>query len=402
MTPLFATSKGVWSTLFRTLGQIGTEFARSKRDRNRSMRWSAKQLLPRGVVSQKIEAPTKVTALTDIREPSPGLRGDEPAAATDQAISDRKELAFIAVERTRMPMVVTDPRRSDNPIILANKAFLDLCGYPADQVLGRNCRFMQGPETDRRTIADMHAALARGEEVNAEVLNYRRDGTAMWLQLMLSPVHDEDGQLIYYFGSQLDVTERRSVEATERRLLKEVDHRARNVLAIVEGIVRLTRSEDTPGYMAAVQSRVRALAAAHSLLSERGWSDIPLDKLIEGQISPFDASRVTLTGHALLLRPSIVQPLALVIHELISNSAAHGCLRHTDGSLEIAWAAEPDRNLLELDWRERGGPAPAHDRRQGFGETIIRNVVERQLRGRLRRSWEPSGFTAHLSVPLGG
>src|ERR1700712_3063744 len=91
---------------------------------------------------------------------SSDLHGDSPAAALPGMMLDRRELALVAVERTRMPMVVTDPRQPDAPIGLANQAFLDLTGYTAEEVIGRNCRFLQGPETSAAAIEEIRVAVA--------------------------------------------------------------------------------------------------------------------------------------------------------------------------------------------------------------------------------------------------
>jgi PAS domain S-box-containing protein len=341
--------------------------------------------------------------LTDLPQPSRRLTGDKPAAASAQGLVDRRELALIAVERTRMPMLVTDARQADNPIILANRAFLDLTGYGADEVIGRNCRILQGEDTCKAAVAEIRAALIDEREVNVELINYRKDGTSFWNQLHLSPIHDDDGQLLYYFGSQLDVTQRHKVEvleAAQRRLLMEVDHRSMNVLAIVEGIVRLTRAENTPMYAAAVQRRVQALARAHTILAERGWTDVPLARVIQGQIEPFGAGRVEFDGPEVLLAGHLVQPLALVFHELGANAAMHGCLKAPTGALRVQWSQDAKRNSVDLDWSELGGPVPKAERSAGFGSTIIKGIVDRQLRGKLHRAWEEDGLKAHLSFSL--
>ena len=137
--------------------------------------------------------------------------GDRPAAASQGVLVDRRELALVAVERTRMPMVITDPRQSDNPIVLANKAFLDLTGYSADEVLGRNCRFLQGEGTSPAVVREIRSAIAEERELEIEILNYRKNGSTFWNQLGLSPVHDGGGRLLYFFSSQIDVTNLRKV-----------------------------------------------------------------------------------------------------------------------------------------------------------------------------------------------
>lgn len=227
------------------------------------------------------------------------LHGDLPSASSKAASADRKELAAIAFERTRMPMVVTDGRKPDLPIVLANKAFLELTGYAAPEVLGRNCRFLQGPATSPIAVAEIRAAIVSEREVSVEILNYKKSGEQFWNRLHLSPVHGDDGRILYFFGSQIDMTEYRRIEAleaSEHRLLMEVDHRSNNVLAIVDSIVRLSNADDPALYAAAIQHRVQALARAHTLLAERRWTSISVEELIRQQVTPFAATRAFLPG----------------------------------------------------------------------------------------------------------
>ncbi len=172
-----------------------------------------------------------------------------------------------------------------------------------------------------------------------------------------------------------------------------------NVLAIVEGIVRLTRAIDTPQYAAAVQRRVQALARAHTILAERGWVDVPLQKVIQVQLEPFGTQRVRLEGPEVLLAGHLVQPLALVFHELMSNAAVHGCLSALAGQLDIQWARQNSEQVA-LEWTERGGPPPAALRPAGFGATIMKGIVDRQLRGTMDHDWDPAGLKAKLSFSL--
>lgn len=324
-----------------------------------------------------------------------------PAAASPQGIVDRQELALIAVERTRMPMVVTDPAQPDNPIILANQAFLDLTGYAADEVIGRNCRFLQGPGTDREQVARMREAIATETETTVELRNYRKDGSPFWNELLISPIHDEDGRLLYYFASQKDITKRRQardLEAEEFRLLREVDHRAKNALALVQGIVRLSRSEDSQAYAAAVQARVEALARAHALLSSARWRSVPVARLIEAEIKPFGSTRVLAEGPDLEIEAEQVQPLALVLHEMFSNAQQHGALSAAGGTVTIRWQVAGDS--LVLTWTETGGPPPAAKRVRSFGSQLIDTTVERQLVGRALFDWKESGLESRLELPL--
>jgi PAS domain S-box-containing protein len=139
--------------------------------------------------------------------PPARLETAELRAAHEVAGSDRVADPFMAAVRaSRMPMVISDPHRPDNPIVYANHAFCTLSGYAPEEVIGRNCRFLQGPGTDPAVLARIRAAVAAGERLEVELRNYRKDGTPFVNRLMMEPVHDESGALAFYFADQVDVT----------------------------------------------------------------------------------------------------------------------------------------------------------------------------------------------------
>ena len=173
-----------------------------------------------------------------------------PAARVETGPADvsdhHSDIFFAAVETTRMPMIVTDPRRSDNPIIFANRAFLAMTGYTPEELVGRNCRLMQGPETDADTIAQIRQAIAERREFSTEVLNYRKNGSTFWNALFVSPVYNAAGELVYFFGSQLDVSRRRDAEealgqAQKMEALGQltggIAHDFNNLLQVIVGYV---------------------------------------------------------------------------------------------------------------------------------------------------------------------
>ncbi|MBK1659494.1 histidine kinase famiy protein [Paracraurococcus ruber] len=154
------------------------------------------------------------------------------------------EVFFAAVETTRMPMIVTDPHQPDNPIIFANPAFLAMTGYGWDEIVGSNCRFLQGPQTDHDAVQAIRDAIRNRTELATEILNYRKDGSSFWNALYISPVHDKQGNLLYFFGSQLDVSRRRDAEDALRQAQKMealgqltggIAHDFNNLLQVVMG-----------------------------------------------------------------------------------------------------------------------------------------------------------------------
>ena len=150
----------------------------------------------------------------------PGLRHWRQSTITDQSLDHRDGIFFATVEMTRMPMVLADPRQDDTPIVFANNAFLDLTGYELDEVVGRNCRFLQGSGTDQETVRVLREALANRTACAIEILNYRRDGSPFWNAVFMGPVLNPEGEVIYYFASQLDVTQRRESEQQFRQAQK--------------------------------------------------------------------------------------------------------------------------------------------------------------------------------------
>ncbi|WP_338664239.1 histidine kinase famiy protein [Pararoseomonas sp. SCSIO 73927] len=161
------------------------------------------------------------------------------------------DIFFAAVEMTRMPMIVTDPNQPDNPIVFANQAFLKMTGYEPKEIVGRNCRFLQGPETDRETVAEVRRAVEARREIATEILNYRKNGSTFWNALFISPVLNPEGELIYFFASQLDVSRRRDAEDALRQAQKMealgqltggIAHDFNNLLQVMRGYMDLLDS----------------------------------------------------------------------------------------------------------------------------------------------------------------
>ncbi|MFY9293095.1 MAG: histidine kinase famiy protein [Methylorubrum rhodinum] len=151
--------------------------------------------------------------MTDIPEkPSHDVHPSVEAGLAGHEFESGSGIFFAAVEMTRMPMTVVDPNLPDQPIVFVNQAFLTMTGYEKSEVVGRNCRFLQGPDTDPAAKARLRAAIDRREDISLELINHRKDGSAFWNALFVSPVYNAAGQLVYFFGSQLDITRRKQAE----------------------------------------------------------------------------------------------------------------------------------------------------------------------------------------------
>ena len=179
---------------------------------------------------------------------NPGMHHWQASFIDGPSLNERGNIFFAAVEMTRMPMLVTDPNQQDNPIVFVNNAFLDLTGYGEQDVIGRNCRMLQGPETDQRTIAEVRQAIREQRAVTVDILNYKADGKPFWNALFIGPIYDQHGKLLYFFASQMDITERRmSQEACMQaqkmeaigQLTAGMAHDFNNLLQIINGNLEL-------------------------------------------------------------------------------------------------------------------------------------------------------------------
>lgn len=212
-------------------------------------------------------------------------------------------------------------------------------------------------------------------------------------------------------GVSYDITERKREQEREMLLAREVDHRARNVLAVVRSIVKLTRADDPRQFAEAVEGRVAALARAHTLLARDRWTGTGLAAIVQEELAAYGAGtvpdapggRVALDGPALRLRPDVVQPLSMVLHELATNAAKYGALSTPQGRLAVSWrieAAQNDPPRLVLAWQERDGPPlsgpPA---RRGFGALVVEATVRSQLGGTVQLDWSGPGLRCTIALP---
>jgi two-component sensor histidine kinase/CheY-like chemotaxis protein len=213
---------------------------------------------------------------------------------------------------------------------------------------------------------------------------------------------NEAGRIVRTSGVTIDVTDLKEAEERRTLLVREVDHRARNALAVVQSIVRLTRAKTLEAYVAAVEGRIRALSTAHVLLSESRWEGADLSGLVEEELAPYrtgDPERIVVAGPAVFLQPSVAQILALVLHELATNAAKYGALSKPSGKVRLSWHVGPEG--LDVRWLEIGGPVVQAPASQGYGTRVIGASVDRQLGGSTRFDWQRDGLHFSMTVPLG-
>lgn len=192
------------------------------------------------------------------------------------------------------------------------------------------------------------------------------------------------------------------VEAAMERLAllaREVDHRAKNALAVIQSIVSLTRAATAEAFSAAILGRIRAMARAHTLLSQSRWSGADLRRLVEEELAPYaEGERVRIEGGNALLPPNVAQTLAIAIHELATNAAKYGALSRPEGRVHVGWRVV--NGQLDLAWSESGLEGVEKPKTSGFGTRVIDASIRSQLGGRLEFNWRANGLICHLVAPL--
>jgi PAS domain S-box-containing protein len=265
-----------------------------------------------------------------------------------------------------------------------------------------NVRALIHPEDWERLRAALANVNEHAQTFQTEFRVHRPNGELRWCIGAAAASIDATHRVVRLGGVTVDITDRKSAEERQTLLVREVDHRARNALAVVQSIVRLTRAESKEAYIAAVEERIIALSRAHVLLSESRWQGANLSRLLDEELAPYrrsETEKIVTNGPAAFLEPATAQILALTLHELATNAAKYGALSSTVGRVRLSWQVGPSH--LELQWVETGGPSVQPPHSEGYGTRVITASVERQLDGCATFDWHPEGLRFTMSIPLG-
>jgi PAS domain S-box-containing protein len=293
----------------------------------------------------------------------------------------------------------------DHRWLRVNETLADINGIPADEVVGKRIADLLpalepvvGPCIDRVFATGLPLASV---EVSAETP--RRPGVEQHWLTGYYPVRGLSGDVEAVGSWVVEITDRKLAEERERLLAREVDHRAKNLLAVVQSVVQLSRGEDVATFRASIIGRIQSLARAHSLLSASRWEGVSLGNLAAEELAPFTLDcqeRVAVNGPALQLRPAAAQSLALALHELATNAVKYGALGKSDGRLRLGWHRTDDGGLT-LEWQESGAGQSREPTRSGFGSRVVAASIERQLGGKVERHWGSDGLAVTIRLPSG-
>ena len=242
-------------------------------------------------------------------------------------------------------------------------------------------------------IARGMAKGARTRQTEFRVL--RPNGEIRWCIGTAAASVDDAGKVVRISGVTIDITDRKEADERQVLLAREVDHRARNALAVIQSIIRLTRAKSVDDYVQAIEGRIKALARAHTLLSDSRWHGADLATLVTEELAPYRAGdKIKFSGPDISLQPATAQGLALALHELATNAAKHGALSSPTGKIDLDWQLQGD--ALTLHWAENGGPNIVQPSSRSFGLKVIVASIEQQLGGKASFDWDPKGLRCDL------
>ncbi|TVV76868.1 PAS domain-containing sensor histidine kinase [Sphingomonas solaris] len=290
----------------------------------------------------------------------------------------------------------------DQVITGANPAAGLALGASPQALVGRSIGTFIAPEEFARTTAMLRRKLADGGTTRYEVEVQAPEGRRLHWEISSTLARDGDGAAIGLHAIARDVTDRHRHELEQRRLIDELNHRVKNVLAMVQGLASQSFKGDKPltEAQAAFQARLAALASAHDLLTREKWEGATLDEVVAGGTHPFEGygTRVSTAGPAVRLQPKTAVSLLMALHELSTNALHHGALSAPAGRVDVRWWTEGDRLLIE--WQESGGPAVTAPERRGFGLRMVERALAADLSARVTVAFAGPGLSCRIDAPL--
>jgi two-component system CheB/CheR fusion protein len=324
-------------------------------------------------------------------------RADTALRASEERFSAIVKQATVGVTETDL----------DGRFILVNEAYCELVGRSSDELRSLRMQDIVDPEHCTH-YAELFARLvAEGEPFQIEKRYVRPDGTAIWAHSSVSAVRDQEGRPLSVLMISLDIARRKQAEGEDALLLSELDHRVKNLLAVVSAvIVQTLKTSATPGaFAAAMEDRIAAIARAHSLVIQKGVrGEVSLHELITTELAPYDrrGCNIEISGDDVTLTPKAGFALAMAIHELASNAAKYGSLSTHAGRLTVAWKStgEAANRNLHMTWAEAGGPPVKLPSRRGFGSKLIERSLIYEFDAVVNPEFKEAGLRCTIDIPL--
>ncbi len=302
---------------------------------------------------------------------------------------------------------ITDPAMGRLEYL--SPAYERIWGEPCDALMADFSRWSElvHPEDREQAMQGMPRKLEGGSATVEYRIVRGNDGETRWIRDTGFPIRDEQGAVRRVAGIARDVTDEKRAEQERELLTRELSHRVKNTLAVVQSLATQTdgRAQSAQAFREAFLGRLRALARAHSLLLDAQWRGTDLNSLVEQALAAYRVDHldvVEVAGESLVITPRQAQGLCLMLHELGTNAAKYGALSRHAGRLRVSWQVEdssPGRRV-RLRWQERHGPAVKAPREKGFGVELIERACSYELEGEMELDYAPDGLTCEVVFPL--
>jgi PAS domain S-box-containing protein len=279
-------------------------------------------------------------------------------------------------------------------------------GRGIDEILGRTDEEILPAGSRDELVALKRDAIHTGQPKDSEV--HLRDGALdRYFDFHIEPLRDLTGQIMGLTCAAVDITERKEGEAHLRLLMRELTHRSKNLLAVIQAMARQTarHSGTTDGFLDQFGARLQALATSHDILVQESWHGASLNDLVRLQLGHYldrNASQISIEGPSILLKPEAAQGLGLALHELATNAAKYGALSALSGRVAIKWRRLPasEGHGIEMIWEESGGPGVIAPEQRGFGTLVIERHLPRSLDSEVHLEFAPGGVSCRINVPV--
>jgi PAS domain S-box-containing protein len=362
------------------------------------------------LMARRIEAP--VTALREdaariVAGSAPSFRAGLPeiqalvdalqSAATDRKRGEEASQRLAAIVRSSFDAIIS--KMLDGTITSWNAGAEKMFGYTANEMIGQSIRRLipQDRQMEEDNILSKVAANQRVEPF--ETVRLRKDGSLIPVSVTISPVTDVQGRVTGASKVARDISEQKRREGQVQLLLSELNHRSKNVLAVVQSIAHRTAVSNPSDFIERFSQRLGALAVNQDLLAKNEWHGIDLEELLHAQLAPFaQESRVRTAGPAIRLSTSAAQAIGMAVHELATNASKYGAWSTDSGAVEVSW--QNDADALTLRWIEIGGPPVKPPSTRGFGSMVTSMIVEQAVHGKVEISYASTGVTWVLTGPL--
>ncbi len=331
-----------------------------------------------------------------------------------QDITDRKTIEQnlrSSEERLRLALDAAGMAVWDLDLRTGTDIWNDQCyrmlGYEPGEIVSNAQAWMRHVHPDERSKIEesYSASLAHGTEISNEHRIIDRTGSQKWVSVRGRFACDSLGRPVRSFGVITDITDRKQAEERDRLLTLEVNHRAKNLLAVVQAVAFQTaRQHEGPRFVQVFNKRIESLAASHDLLVNSKWQGVAIADLVRAQLAHFDGlfgARIRFGGHPALLSPEAAKAVGLALHELVTNASKYGALSSNDGIVTIKWEIknEPGGRRFKVSWCETGGPPIEIPTRHGFGHSVLVNMAEYALAGHGSLTYPAEGLQWHLDAP---